>query len=125
MAASPAGTIIYPANGTITDSAGNAWSIDTAGKVVQNGQADTRTDRVLQIAYDSSGAVWQENADDLWWKYDPSIKDWSPAGGAPTVPIPFTPSPSGTKGSRSREEGSQPLGGTGRDLPGDFPVFLG
>ena len=99
MAASPAGTIIYPGSGAITDSVGRVWSIDSNGKVVQNGQIDHRTDSVLQMAYDSNGVVWQENANDLWWKYDPPNQDWRPFVGTSTVPIPFTPSPNGTKGS--------------------------
>lgn len=79
---SPDRTVITPGNGTITDSAGNVWSINSSNQVVENGTADTGTSNVVKMAY-VSGVVWQKNSGGNW--YSRSGTGW--AGPTTTSPL--------------------------------------
>jgi hypothetical protein len=63
LAASPSGTaIIAPTTASITDAAGNVWTISSAvgattGQVFINGVADTHAVKVSQLAY-VNGVMW-------------------------------------------------------------------
>lgn len=74
---------------SITDAAGNVWTITLGGQVAVNGVVDPTTARVTALAYEN-GVIWQENADQLWWsKTNPSAR-WSPTYGTSRSPIPPT-----------------------------------
>ena len=100
--ASSAGTFIFPGERTITDAQGNTWGINANEQVVMNGTVDPNTAGVIEMAFDGTH-VWQENNHDLWWSWQPSAPGnyagWYPSSGTTTVPIPFTPSGSGTENS--------------------------
>jgi hypothetical protein len=88
---SPNGTIVTPPiGGAIIDSKGNVWTIK-AGKVVENGRADTLTANVTELAY-KNGVVWQENTSFLWYskvgKVPGSFDGWS--AGTYKAPVPVT-----------------------------------
>ncbi len=78
--------------GTITDAAGNKWTI-ASGVVQENGAAAGYSANVAEIAY-VGGNVWQENASNLWWEW--TGKDWGTGGGISTSPVPPTPTPTPT-----------------------------
>jgi hypothetical protein len=79
-------TVISRAGQTITDAAGNIWSI-VNGQVAVNGQIDGTTANVIQMAYEN-GTVWQKNADNLWWGKTAPTDAWSPTYGTAIDPIP-------------------------------------
>jgi hypothetical protein len=59
-ATSPSGTVVTAGSGgSIRDASGNVWTINAAGQVTINGQADTTTSNVIELAY-VNGIVWQE-----------------------------------------------------------------
>jgi hypothetical protein len=100
--ASPDNTVVVGTNGSIVDGSGNTWAINSSGVITENGQTDTRTGNVTELAYEN-GTVWQENNQNLWWSYDGSSNTWGPDGGTSTSPLPSggTPFIGGTFGSGS------------------------
>lgn len=66
VTASRDNTLITTVGPVITDANGHTWGIGSGGQVVIDGVADTTTGRVIELAYEK-GAIWQENADKLWW----------------------------------------------------------
>jgi endoglucanase len=86
-AASPDQTVLVAGSGqTITDDAGNAWTITSAGQVAVNGSADTTTYGVAELAF-AGGRVWQENGANLWWSKSTPADPWGPAGGTASSPL--------------------------------------
>jgi len=82
---SPDNTVVTDERHTIIDGGNNTWSI-VGGQVSVNGQIDMNSARVIELAYEN-GAVWQENADQLWWaKHSPS-DTWAPDDGTPNSPV--------------------------------------
>src|SRR6185437_10798752 len=73
------------ANQAITDASGNNWSI-VNGQVTLNGVADPTTGRVIELAY-VNGAIWQENADQLWWSKTKPSDAWGPTYGTSINPV--------------------------------------
>ncbi len=98
---SSAGAFIFRGNGTISDAQGNIWAINASGQVELNGKVDANTP-AHPMAFDGKN-VWQENDHDLWWSWQPSAPGnyggWYPSSGIATVPVPFSPTPSGTESS--------------------------
>ena len=90
FAASPSGTVVKGTIGSITDSQGNVWAINSNAVVTVNGVVSTPTANVIELAY-VNGVVWQENSQKLWWAWESG--SWTPYGGTSTNPL---ASPSGT-----------------------------
>lgn len=86
---------VITAGGTITDAAGNAWTISPTGQVVVNDQADGTTRQVNRMAF-SGGRVWQENAAGLSWSKGQPADAWAPPAGT-SWPIPAGTAPPATK----------------------------
>jgi len=88
---SPDDTVIFPNSGMIMDNAGNAWDIDSQARIEMNGNVDPNTANVTEMAF-VNGVVWQENASNLWWSWNPNSPDnyngWSPSSGTSTSPLP-------------------------------------
>jgi endoglucanase len=76
----------------IIDASGNQWTITSGGQVAVNGVADPTTANVIELAY-VNGAIWQENASDLWWSKTQPDQPWSEPGTA-TSPLPARPAAS-------------------------------
>jgi aryl-phospho-beta-D-glucosidase BglC (GH1 family) len=76
----------------IIDASGNQWTITSFGQVAVNGTADPTTANVIELAY-VNGAIWQENASDLWWSKTQPDQAWSEPGTA-TSPLPARPAAS-------------------------------
>jgi hypothetical protein len=97
---SDAGAFIFRGGSTLSDAQGNVWSITTDGQVVLNGNVDANTAGVIEMAFDGQ-YVWQENDHDLWWSWQPAApgnyRGWYPSSGTATVPVPFSPTPSGSE----------------------------
>ncbi|MBS0643788.1 MAG: hypothetical protein U1E70_15840 [Acetobacteraceae bacterium] len=74
-------------NGSITDAAGNVWTITATGQVAVNGVVDSSTRNVTHLAY-VNGLVWQENSLNLWWSKSAPSAAWSPPQGTSLVPVP-------------------------------------
>lgn len=87
MTTSPNNTTVPPA-ASITDAAGNVWTIGTGAHVRENGNLAGTTANVTQLAY-VNGTVWQENSAGLWWSWNGTT--WIPAAGTKTSPLPSTP----------------------------------
>ena len=102
MATSQPNTVVT-SGGTITDAAGNNWSLNN-GQVVVNGQVDTTTARVIELSY-AHGQVWQENSSNLWWAKTSPSDTWSPDNG--TVISPLTPSVGTSPDNTVVQAGSQ------------------
>ncbi|MBS0640052.1 MAG: hypothetical protein JSS43_09285 [Proteobacteria bacterium] len=86
--ASPNDTLVHAgATTSITDAAGNKWTITASDQVAVNGTVDATTARVTELAY-VDGVVWQENADKLWWGKSNPAASWSPSSGTSTSPLP-------------------------------------
>jgi sugar lactone lactonase YvrE len=85
---SPNDTIIGGTNGSIIDSAGNVWTINSGGQVAVDGAVDTTTKNVIELAY-TNGTILQENSSQLWWAKTQPNASWTPSGG----PLPPAPSP--------------------------------
>jgi hypothetical protein len=97
---SDAGAFIFRGGSTLSDAQGNVWGITTDGQVVLNGNVDANTAGVIEMAFDGQ-YVWQENDHDLWWSWQPAApgnyRGWYPSSGTATVPVPFSPTPSGSE----------------------------
>lgn len=79
------GTIVTTVGPTITDSAGNIWSLNASRQVVLNGTADGTTANVYEIAW-ANGLLYQENILLGWWyKAIPPTGAWIPT----TNPLPL------------------------------------
>ncbi|HBK07954.1 MAG TPA: hypothetical protein DDZ81_19215 [Acetobacteraceae bacterium] len=87
--ASSDNTVIASSNGMITDAVGNQWTIQN-GQVAVNGIVDETTASVVLLAYEN-GAVWQENADELWWSKTDPASQWFPPDGTTVSPVPTAP----------------------------------
>jgi hypothetical protein len=64
------------------------WTIDMAvngGAVAINGQPDSNTWYVGEMAY-VSGVMWQENNNNLWWGKTSPTAQWLPTTGTSTNP---------------------------------------
>lgn len=86
---------IFGSSGTITDAAGDVWSITSTGQVAVNGVTDQTTANVLELAY-VNGEVWQKNSSDLWWGKTSPTAAWDPPYGTAVPPLPVTASPNET-----------------------------
>ena len=58
------------------DTHGNLWQINAAGQVVIDGQVDTTTARVVEMAL-VNGRIWQENADGVWYSKMKPADTWT------------------------------------------------
>lgn len=87
---SPDNTMVG-AGGSITDSAGNVWTITDSGQVAVNGVPDPTTANVTHLAF-ANGLVWQENTQDLWWSKASPTAAWGPPYGTSTIPVPVSDS---------------------------------
>jgi hypothetical protein len=91
--ASPDNTIVLAkSTATITDAAGNKWTITAGGQVAVNGVVDATTANVIELAYEK-GVVWQENTAKLWWSKTKPTDAWGPAAGTATSPVPVVVPP--------------------------------
>lgn len=90
LPASPDNTVVVGTAGSLTDAHSNVWSITAGGQVAVNGQVDSTTSRVTELAYEG-GKIWQENADNLWWDKTLTTDAWGPIGGTATSPVPVAP----------------------------------
>lgn len=88
---SSADNTMVGANGSITDSAGNVWTITADGQVAVNGVPDPETANVTHLAY-AKGLVWQENTQDLWWSKTSPTAAWDPPDGTSAIPVPVSDS---------------------------------
>lgn len=95
--ATSADNTLVDASGTIVDSAGDAWSIQS-GQVAVNGKPDPTTANVTALAY-QGGKVWQQNASKLWWGKAKAADVWAPAAGQAASPV-------------TASQPSKPAGGT-------------
>ena len=75
-------------SGSITDSHGNVWTINAAGKVVVDGFVDPATANVVQLDY-VNGRIWQENTAGLWYSKAAPSDAWT--SGTTVNPISHTP----------------------------------
>jgi hypothetical protein len=95
---SPNGTTVSPASGgTITDAAGNAWTLGAVvpissqncngvpcgNVIVKNGAAINGTAATLLLWYNN--ALYQENSLNLWWQWNGS--NFVKVGGDPRPPV--------------------------------------
>ena len=88
MAASPNNTVVTGIGASITDTGNNIWTIDGAGQITVNGQVDTTTANVDELAY-ADGLVWQKNADNSWYSKTSPSDTWAQwPNPTPPVPIP-------------------------------------
>jgi hypothetical protein len=94
---SPDQTVVLAGSSqVITDSQGFLWGINSSGQVTINGQPDTATSGVGEIAY-VSGSVWEfVPALNKWWFKTSPTGVWSPTGGTPTSPLQTTGGTGGT-----------------------------
>lgn len=101
---SPSGTTVTGNVAVITNSVGQVWKIvpTVSGQIAVDTGAgfvtDTITQQVVELYYDASHRVWQENAlvPPLWFYKTVASDSWLPAGGTTTSPVGFAESPSGT-----------------------------
>ena len=84
--------VLAGSTGAITDGSGNRWTITAGGQVAINGNADTTTAGVVQLAY-VNGTIWQENSAKLWWGETQPNASWSPQAGTAVSPLPAPPAP--------------------------------
>ncbi len=99
MSLSPNNTVVIAGSaGTITDSAGNLWSISGLNAVLEGGKPASFSANVAELAY-VNGTVWHKNASNDWYLW--MGIGW--ASGLNPLPIPAltslrtrTPSPSNT-----------------------------
>lgn len=84
---SPNNTLVGPGQ-SITDAAGNVWTITPGGQITLNGVVDNDTANVTHLAY-ANGVIWQENTQDLWWSKASPSAPWSPPNGTAVVPVPI------------------------------------
>jgi hypothetical protein len=78
--------VMLGSTAAITDAGNNKWTITAGGQVAVNGQTDTTTGRVTELAY-VNGEVWQENISALWWCKTGPTASWAPAAGTATSPL--------------------------------------
>ena len=83
---SPNNTVISLPGQAITDADGNSWAISN-GQVTVNGQVDSSTGNVIEMAYEG-GVIWQKNTQNLWYGKNSPGASWSPTYGTRTDPIP-------------------------------------
>jgi hypothetical protein len=117
---------VNPINGSaIVDSNGNLWWISDGGQVIENGQVDTGTANVTEIAF-KDGLIWQENSDKLWWAKTGgagSFDGWSSgpgtdnANGTLTAPVPIDRTWLG--GGTNRASNPNDWSPSGSPKPGD------
>lgn len=56
------------------------------GAVAINGNADSTTWYVIQLAY-VNGVIWQKNVDNLWWSKTSPGDVWYPTEGTSVSPL--------------------------------------
>jgi len=81
--------ITLSSGGSLIDNDGNVWSIDPSvhgGAVSLNGNTDTTTYVVIEVAY-VNGKIWQENNGNLWWYKSSPSDSWSPPDGTTVSPL--------------------------------------
>jgi hypothetical protein len=88
--ASPDGSTLNSATGTIYDNSGNAWTLHDQGggnfNVYKNGAAAGYSNQVILLLW-YQGTIWQENSANLWWPWSGST--WTGSGvGDPRPPTP-------------------------------------
>lgn len=84
-AASPNHSVVTTTGPTLCDGSGNAWALTSGGTVTLNGAAAGYSANVIEIA-SVDGALWQQNADRMWWRW--SGGSWTPTAGTSTRPLP-------------------------------------
>lgn len=96
MATSPNGTYAVGPGGSVTDTQGNVWAINSAGQVTINGKVDTTTAGVESLGF-YNGVVWQKNTYNLWYGKTSPAATWVdfPASGGVPMPVPIA-SPNNT-----------------------------
>jgi len=89
MATSRNGAYAVGPGASVTDAQGDVYAIDAAGQVTVNGQVDETTARVDSLGF-YNGAVWQKNADNLWYSKTSAAATWVdfPASGGVPMPVP-------------------------------------
>jgi beta-glucanase (GH16 family) len=83
---SPELTVVAAVGPTITDVLGNTWGINLQSQVAVNGNADTASSNVIQLAY-VRGKIWYENRSFLWFYKTLPTDSWLPAGGTAVSPF--------------------------------------
>jgi hypothetical protein len=82
----PSNTVVMAGSpAAIVDAAGNTWTITAGGQVAVNGQTDSTTANVTEIAT-VNNTIYQENTSNLWWGKTTATAAW--AGGSATSPLP-------------------------------------
>jgi hypothetical protein len=76
---SPEGTSLTGPTGSITDAAGNVWTLLATGLIAVNGVPDLSTWEVTEILY-MGGAIWQFNG--VQWYYK-TVAQWIEEAGSP------------------------------------------
>lgn len=88
----PNNTLLTGAGAKIIDTNGNVWLITADNQITINGDLDASTANVQALAY-KDGAVWQKNADNMWWEKSIPTDNWAPDAGTPTAPVTATAPP--------------------------------
>lgn len=89
--ASPNNTVIVAGDGkTITDAAGDVWTISASKTVTRDGALAGYSRGVEKLAY-VDGVVWQQNDQNLWWSWNGTT--WGTHAGYAQSPVPVTPPP--------------------------------
>lgn len=83
--ASPDGTLVNAgSNGSITDNAGNVWTIDKNNQIDYNGHVRTSSKNATAIAW-VGGKIWYVNTDGVWFSTDGPHSPFS--AGTKTPPL--------------------------------------
>jgi len=77
-------TLAAGSSGSLTDGSGNTWTI-VNGVAEINGAAAGYSANVSELAY-AGGAIWQENASNLWWEWNGT--NWGSGAGTSASPLP-------------------------------------
>lgn len=86
MPESPNQTVISPGSGSITDAAGNVFTIDAAGNILENGKAITGGENTKAAEYYNHVSYFQDARTGAWFTWNGSIFVSATAPPIPTVP---------------------------------------
>jgi len=85
---SPNDTVVAGIGASITDGAGNVWTIGSDARIRVNNIVDSTTADVDVLAF-YNGLVWQKNADNHWYSKTSPTHAWvNGPSGTPPIPIP-------------------------------------
>ena len=87
MTTTPNGAVLRGIGASITDAAGNVWTIAPDSRITVNGTVDATTAGVDELAY-YNGLVWQKNTANHWYSKTSPSSAWTAwTAAAPPVPI--------------------------------------